>query len=39
MNSSFAIKSLSDSLIGLHELVKLLSQLFVLNGDDSDMVV
>jgi len=37
--SRFAVQSLSDSLVGLHELVELLGQLFVLDGDYPNVIV
>ena len=39
LNSSFSIKSHPDSLIGLHKLIELTGKLFVLDGNDSDVVV
>lgn len=39
LNSSFAVQSLSNGLVGLHELVQLLGQLFVLDGDYPNVIV
>ena len=39
MNSSLAVKSLSDGFVSLNKLVQFLSQLIILVGDHLDMVV
>ena len=39
LHSCFAIKSLSDCFICLNELIKFLSQLFILMGDDSNVII
>ena len=39
LDSSFSIKSHPDSLICLYELIKLTGELFILDGDDSDVIV
>ena len=39
LNSRFAVQSLSDGLVGLHELVKFLGQLFVLDSDYPNVIV
>ena len=39
MNSSLAVKPLSNCFVGLHELVKFLCQLVILVCDHSDMIV
>jgi len=39
VNSSLAVKSLSDCFVGLHELVEFICQLVILVGDHSDMIV
>ena len=39
LNSSFAVKSHSNGLVGFNELVELLGEFFVLESDHTDMVV
>jgi len=39
LDSSLAVKSHSDSLVGLHKLIQLFGELLILHSDDSNMVV
>ena len=39
LNSSFAVQSLSNCLVGLHKLVELLGELLILDSNDSNVVV
>lgn len=39
LDSGLAVKSHSDSLVGLHKLIEFLGEVFVLDCDDSNMVI
>ena len=39
LDSGLAVQSLSDSFVGLHELIEFLGQLLILVGNHSDVVV